>query len=411
MDLENISNISCEARNNYDKNMCENLNHDKIKDFLNNSLIFDKNKYLLDIKKDTLNNLSKEECATHSINNEYKGFTYNGDKNLCLIYDSNNLKENNINNDFDISYNSKKTFFKKKNNTDISDNDQLDLKNYFNETNNKYAYKDTIDEIIVNNESQCLDSCLNKYDNKCKAVTYMEINKECNFYDNLKFGINDNENYDIYSLNKENLKKKKDLVNNLLKDANNNKIYNYCTLDSNNKCVLADEDKEEIVDKMPLYDCSGIYSTNPFCTKEYTINDENNYNSNKKKEKYSLYTDCLDNSDLDDNIYNISCKKKFGNEYVFDDNMYNLENKVICENGGIMAKCKLDFEDKNILDSALNNKKVEHFNNNSTCDAKTCDAKKCDLNNDVLTSYIPKNCLIIIFLVSILLIMFLGIFL
>lgn len=40
---------------------------------------------------------------------------------------------------------------------------------------------------------------------------------------------------------------------------------------------------------MPLYDCSGIYSTNPFCTKEYTLNDENNYNSNKKKKKNIHY--------------------------------------------------------------------------------------------------------------------------
>ncbi len=117
MDLESISSISCETRNNYDKNICENLNPDKISNFLSTSSYFDKNKYLVDAKEKTVTNFSKEECASYSLDNNYKGFTYNGDKNKCLIYDSHNLKEHESNkfNNF-----KKKTFLKTKDTININ---------------------------------------------------------------------------------------------------------------------------------------------------------------------------------------------------------------------------------------------------------------------------------------------------
>lgn len=416
MDLDSISSISCETRNNYDKNICENLNPDKISNFLSTSSYFDKNKYLVDAKEKTVTNFSKEECASYSLDNNYKGFTYNGDKNKCLIYDSHNLKEHESNkfNNF-----KKKTFLKTKDTININLEDQLDATKYFDKTNNnKYIYKDNIDEITVNNELECLDTCLNNYNNKCKAVIYMETPSECNFYNKIKINSKDilSDDYDIYTLNKNVMKNQKELLDNLSKDLkNNDKIYNYCTL-KDNKCIadnksntIDNNNQHNIKNDLPLYDCNGIYSTNPFCTKEYSEDDLKEYNENKIKDKYLLYTDCISTKDInniekENSIYNDSCKKKYGNEYIFDNDLFNIESKLECEDGNIMAKCKLDFEDKFILNSSTSKIKrdsIEHFNNN------ICDSKY-DLNCNLEKNNIPNISLIIIFFISIFFIILLG---
>lgn len=414
MELESISTISCETRNNYDKKICENLNYNKISNFLSKSSFFDKNKYLLDSKEKTINNFSKEECAIYSIDNKYKGFTYNGDKNKCLIYDSHNLKEHNLDDLNKYNDYKKKTFLKTNDTISIKLEDQLNPTKYFDVTNNnKYIYKDNIDEIYVDNENNCLDACLNNYDNKCKAVIYMEPPKICNFYNKIKVNNKKilNDEFDTYTLNKNKLNSKKELIDNLLKDSKNNeKIYNYCIL-KDNKCIINDKInisdsiiKTENKENLPVYDCGGIYSTNPFCTKEYSKDDYKEYIEKKEKDKYSLYTDCINtkninNIEQENIIYNDACKKKYGNEYIFDNNLFDIESKLECDDGSVMAKCKLNMEDKFILDSNNNTKKresIEHFNN--TCDSD-CNNKK---NN------IPNLCLIIIFLISIMFIIFLG---
>jgi len=412
MDLESISSISCQTRNNYNKNICENLNPDKISDFLSTPSYFDKNKYLVDTKEKTISNFSKEECASYSLNNNYKGFTYNGDKNKCLIYDSDNLKEHESNNF------KKKTFIKTKDTININLEDQLDPTKYFDKTSNsKYIYKDNIDEITVNNELECMDTCLNNYDNKCKAVIYMETPSECNFYNKIKINSTDilNNDYDIYTLNKNVMKNQKELLDNLLKDSkHNDKIYNYCTL-KDDKCIVDNEsniidnnNQHEIKNDLPLYDCNGIYSTNPFCTKEYSEDDYKEYTEKKEKDKYLLYTDCISNKDInniekENGIYNDACKKKYGNEYIFDNDLFNIESKLECEDGSVMAKCKLDFEDKFILNSSSSKKRdfVEHFSDN------TCDSG-CNSNKDLEKNNMPNICLIIIFFISILFIILLG---
>jgi hypothetical protein len=419
MNLESISTISCETRNNYDKNICENLNPDKISNFLSTSSYFDKNKYLVDSKEKTINNFSKEECASYSIENNYKGFTYNGDKNKCLIYDSHNLKEDESN---DFNHFKKKTFLKTKDTININSEDQLDPTKYFDKTNNnKYIYKNSIDEITVNNELECLDRCLNNYDNKCKAVIYMDTPSECNFYNKIKINNKDilSNDYDTYTLNKNLMKSQKELTDNLLKDTkNNDKIYNYCTL-KDDKCIIdnksniIDNSQDNIKNDIPLYDCNGIYSTNPFCTKEYSEDDYKEYTVKKEKDKYLLYTDCINTKDInniekENSIYNDACKKKYGNEYIFDNDLFNIESKLECEDGNVMAKCKLDFEDKFILESSNSKKKrdyVEHFNNDS-CDSG-CDAG-FNSNYDLQKNNIHNICLIVIFIISILLIILLG---
>ncbi len=404
MDLESISSISCETRNNYDKKICENLNHDKISNFLSNLSIFDKNKYLLDSKVKTINDYSKEDCAKYNIDNKYKGFTYNGDKNKCLIYGYYNLKETEDNKYNDYK---KKTFLKTKDSINIKLEDQLDSTKYFNITNNnKYVYKNNIDEINVNNENHCLDACLNN--NKCKSVIYLETPKKCDFYNKIKINHKEivNNEFDVYTLNKNKMKDQKELINNLLKEkkSTNNKIYNYCTL-KDDKCTNYEESnnnniKYETNDNLPVYDCGGIYSTNPFCTKEYSEIDNKEYLDKKEKDKYSLYTDCINtkninNIEKENIIYNNECKKKYGNEYIFDNDLFNMESKLECEDGGNKVKCKLDFEDKFILDHKnLSSKSIEHFNN--ACDGNS--SKKYNINNYFF---------IIIFLIIIIFILFL----
>jgi hypothetical protein len=92
MDINNISSISCETRNNYNKNICTSLNPNKInhfsKNYKNDDTFFDINKFLLEDESTRLNNMSKGECSEYCIENNYQGFTYNGDKNKCFLYKS-----------------------------------------------------------------------------------------------------------------------------------------------------------------------------------------------------------------------------------------------------------------------------------------------------------------------------------
>ena len=77
-----------------------------------------------------------------------------------------------------------------------------------------------------------------------------------------------------------------------------------------------------------------MYSTNPFCTVEFD-SDKINYKNN-----YVNYTDCINNND-----YDKECKKKYGNEYIFDNDIYNLDSVLNCDDGGKRVKCKLGFHD------------------------------------------------------------------
>jgi len=107
---------------------------------------------------------------------------------------------------------------------------------------------------------------------------------------------------------------------------------------------------------VPLYNCSGLYSTNPFCTKEYVP--DNNIDV-KLTEKIN-YSDCENiqiHEDINQQkkIYNDICRKKFGTEYIFDDNIYDTSTIIKCndKDNHKQIKCKVDFSDEYI----------EHFNN------------------------------------------------
>jgi hypothetical protein len=409
-----LSKINCDLRNNYDKDYCENLNPNKIENFLkpyvnypfgnnydlkNNKVFFDKNKFLLEGQIETVKNISKEICANKAINNKYNGFKYKGDKNKCFLYD--NVNVNDFNNNIEDKYKdyNRETLFKTRNTIDIKKyEDQQNSASYFEKVNTHgFIAKDKLDELNVSSKDECMDSCIKDYEN-CKSIVYLEQPKECTFFKDKKMvnkkDKNINKDYDIYSLKRQTLTEQNNIYNNLANDfTKNNELLDknndyYCKL-SNNKCYddykissnIEEENKNDNNINNPnlvTYNCSGIYSTNPFCTNEFNMNNSNSKNVNNINDKIdNKYTKCVflkENSNLNDmiNTYNNECKKEFGQEYIFDNDEYNTESVVECGNNngniGKNIKCKLNFDNSNLNIRALTNPfqestKIEKFSN------------------------------------------------
>jgi len=280
-----------------------------------------KNNFSVSSEDKIIKNIEKDACAKHTIENSYEGFKYYGDKNKCMLFKSDKLNQC-MNNYKDYKI---KSFVKINDIIDINNiKDQVDSYKYFNEINNDYNLPDNlIKEFNVENEKECVDSCIMDY-NDCKSVIYLDQPKSCSFYNKKKFkNKNEYKNkdnlFDIYTI----------------KNINNYQSDNILSNISVNTASYKNETNNLISSSnIPLYNCSGLYSTNPFCTNEF---DPDNINF---KQNYINYTDCIDNND-----YNKECKKKYGNEYIFDNDIYNLKSVIDCDNGGKRAKCKLDFSD------------------------------------------------------------------
>lgn len=368
MNIDNISSINCIKRNKYDKKFCNNLNPDKINDLEDPFEIFDKNIFSLENKNNTIKDISSKECMEHCIYNKNEGFTYQGNKNKCFLFNSSDLNEK-ISEDYN-NYNIK-SFIKTKDIIDIDTfEDQINSNNHFKEANNyNFMYNGLINNVDAIDKNKCMDLCVREYDN-CKSIMYMEQPKECTFYKN-KVMNNQNidlKNNDVYTVKNKKLKELDDL-NQLTEDDLSNKYYCYlknnnCELDykvsTSNNIQNTNEIKSN--DNIPLFNCSGLYSTNPFCTKEYNP-DDTEYIKNTELSKLMNYTDCVNISKIDnihkqEKIFNNVCRKKYGNEYIFDNNVFDTESILKCEEGGIKAKCKLSLDDKNLI--------IENFTNKNT---------------------------------------------
>ena len=406
MDINNISSISCETRNNYNKNICTSLNPNKInhfsKNYKNDDTFFDINKFLLEDESTRLNNMSKGECSEYCIENNYQGFTYNGDKNKCFLYKSQKFDkkiDDNLN-----KYNIK-TFLKTKDSVNIKKiEDQLDSSKYFSESNN-YGFipNKFIKELDVSDQKECMDSCVRDNNNQCKYILYAENPKECIFYNkkNMKLNKKNNNEFDVYTVKNKKLEEHNKLLNNLLNEkVMDNNIQYYCIF-NNNKCTLdyainknSDTDDLEIPDRsfntnLPLYSCSGLYSTNPFCTKEYNPDDH----VTDKNETIDYYSECFiddNNNNIEDRklTFNKNCSEKYGSEYIFDDNIFDTKSIAKCEDGNIKVKCKLNFT--GLKDLYKNNSAIiEHFNEDNDIKCNTCinNAQKKQIMND----YVEKE--------------------
>lgn len=383
MSIESISSINCNARNDYDKKFCTGLNPDKIDNFLKPYQIepfnyFDKNIFSLHDEKEVIADLSKEKCSTHTINNNYGGFHFKGDKNKCLLFNSNNFDKNNENKFKNYNI---KTFIKTKDTIDFENNkDQLDSSKYLTEINNKdYLSDGIIKEIDVSNETECFDKCIRNYGD-CKSLIYMKQPELCTFYNDKKMDIqpNKNKDYDTYTTKKNKLKAQKNIINNLFRDQNNlDDEYYYCSLNNDN-CVLDysfNQNKEEDKDQLDrtdrpdisIYNCSGLESTNPFCTKIYN---ENDYKLEENIDNSLNYTNCIkiDNINNQNKLFNKECKKKYGYEYVFDNDKFNMNSVINCKDNSKKGKCKLHLDNINDINEVnesnnINKSHIEHFSN------------------------------------------------
>jgi hypothetical protein len=78
------------------------------------------------------------------------------------------------------------------------------------------------------------------------------------------------------------------------------------------------------------------------------------------------YTECEKYSDTDNLLtikkaYNKSCKENFGDEYVFDDNVFDKKTVIRCnENDTLKVKCKMSY-----LDNTLNDEIETNFNDDN----------------------------------------------
>jgi hypothetical protein len=204
----------------------------------------------------------------------------------------------------------------------------------------------------------------------------MEQPKKCTFYKNKAMNNKDIdlEKNDIYTVKNKKIKEiyeNNDILLNDINELTEDDLLNkyYCKL-NNDKCILdykvSVSNKEQKLtelksyDNTPLYNCSGLYSTNPFCTTEYNP-DDTEYIKNIELAKLMNYTDCenirnIDNIDKQQKIFNNACRKKYGNEYIFDNNVFDTESIIKCQDGGIKAKCKLSLDDKNVIIENFDNK-------------------------------------------------------
>lgn len=303
---------------------------------LNNS--FDKNKYSIYDENQILNNYSKNECKNYCIENNYKGFKYIGDNNKCLLFGSNSFDKN-IKSILDKDDYNIKSYIKNKSTIDLNSNDINDQNNvnlYYKEIDNSdFLFKNLLKNINVENKKECLNECLKNENNKCKSVIYLEEPQKCIFSNTISIKPNNDKQYNVYTLNKNNLK------NNI--DNNYNKMEDDIQMNWT-----------KIRDNTVLYKCNGMDSTNPFCTQPFNPD-------NIEDNELPYYTKCrnlskYNNIKEQEKYYNKLCKNEYGNEYIFDNDYLNLDSVIKCNENEERIRCKLNMYGDNYV--------LEHFDNN-----------------------------------------------
>ena len=375
-----LSTIYCEERGS----LCEDLNPDKVsivnRPWLKDPLdFFNKNEYGLEEEIKTLINVDKEECARIALDNNYAGFIYYGDKNKCYQYKA---KANQFIFPIDkklLNNNDIETFFRTKSTSSIDRDDQHNYYKYFTPVQTmdfvpeKYSSLD-----IVSDKINCMEKCV-KNGKKCSSIMYGEQFKKCIFY-NKKVMNNKKDNSeeagDIYTVISNKLNQYHAKIAELNKKTHEDGDLTYCTK-MNHRCAFDKVgDKSELNEStfkkfksnsdidivnennISLYNCNGLYSTNPFCTKQYTSKDSNN------PELY--YTDCFEidiikNKDEKKKFLTQLCKDKYGKEYVFNDDIYNMNSIIKCDDSTKKALCKIDFG--GLTQPFVSDDKIEHFKN------------------------------------------------
>lgn len=287
---------------------------------------FEKNKYFLKDLDNKMENISKESCAENCINNDYDGFMYKGDDNKCLLFGNAEYTKK-IDDHLLDTYKDIQGYIRVKDYIDVEKiADKLNYPAYFAESNNYYKFQpdDLLMEYSVLNKTECMEKCVDASP-QCKSILYLDQPKECIFSKEKKMkSSRDNlPNYDIYTVkNKNGSGKEFKKKNNKIISQKSN-IINEITQD-----IKTELEIDNIIPK---------------------------------------YTECEKYSDTDNLLtikkaYNKSCKENFGDEYVFDDNIFDKKTVIRCnENDTLKVKCKMSY-----LDNSLNDEIEVNFNDDNT---------------------------------------------
>ena len=290
-----------------------------------NDFEFEKNKYFLKDLDNRMENLSKESCAENCINNDYDGFMYKGDENKCLLFGNASYTKK-IDDHFLDSYKDIQSFIRTKDYKDLEKiEDKLNYPAYFAESNNYYKFQpdDLLMEYSVLNKTECMEKCVGASP-QCKSILYLDQPKECIFSKEKKMkSSRDNlPEYDIYTVKNKN------------RNGNGNGNGNF----NKNKKIM-NQEINNVVNEI----------TNDMKTE---LEDNNVDAKYTKCEKY----DDADNLLTIKKAYNKSCKENFGDEYVFDDNVFDKKTVVRCnENDTLKVKCKMSYLDNSLNDEIYNN--------------------------------------------------------
>ena len=287
-----------------------------------NDFEFEKNKYFLKDLDNKMENISKESCAENCINNDYDGFMYKGDNNKCLLFGNAEYTKK-IDDHLLDTYKDIQGYIRMKDYIDVDKiADKLNYPAYFAESNNYYKFQpdNLLMEYSVLNKTECMEKCIDASP-ECKSILYLDQPKECIFSKEKKMkSSRDNlANYDIYTVKNKNGNKSKN--NKIISQKPN--IVNEITQDIKTELAL-----DNIIPK---------------------------------------YTECEKYSDTDNLLtikkaYNKSCKENFGDEYVFDDNVFDKKTIIRCnENDTTKVKCKMSY-----LDNTLNDEIETNFNDDNT---------------------------------------------
>jgi len=275
-----------------------------------NDFEFEKNKYFLK-NQDLIDiNIPKEKCAENCIEGDCDGFMYKGDNNKCLLF-GNTKYTKKIDDNLLVNYNDIQSFIRTKDYLDNGNFDDLiNYPKYYKQTNNYYKYQpdNLLMEYSVLNKTECMEKCVNMSP-QCKSIIYLDQPKEC-IYSKEKIMKSSKENlpeYDIYTI------KNKDIIKKTKKNkvpVQNNAIIDIET--STEIDLLIVEPSEDVQQK-------SIYS------------------------KCNTYED-TDNLLTMKEAYNKSCREEFGNDYIFDDNIFDTKTVIRCnENDTKKVKCKKDY--------------------------------------------------------------------
>lgn len=287
-----------------------------------NDFEFEKNKYFLKDLDNKMENLSKESCAENCINNDYDGFMYKGDDNKCLLFGNAEYSKK-IDDHLLDTYKDIQGYIRVKDYIDVDKiADKLNYPAYFAESNNYYKFQpdDLIMEYSVLNKTECMEKCVDASP-QCKSILYLDQPKECIFSKEKKMkSSRDNvANYDIYTVKNKNG----------MRMGKNNKVISQ-------KPNIVNEITQDIKTELALDNMIPKYT---------------------KCEKYSD----TDNLLTIKKAYNKSCKENFGDEYVFDDNVFDKKTVIRCnENDTLKVKCKMSY-----LDNTLNDEIETNFNDDN----------------------------------------------